>query len=584
VKELPLGTEDVLKIIVEKNLSSRPEEIVKKYISENSETEQYEPQLLEIVKKIMGKSEKYFSQEGSPGKFVPEWLANDIMERIKFLTFSDSEEVYWFDEREGIWKANGEVIIKELGTSLLEDKTKQAYLSEAIGYIKSKTYTDRKVFDSPQLNLIPLHNGVLDLNTGQLIPYSPELYFTSKLNIKYNQQADCPKIKKFLNEIVANDDVNLLIEIAGYALYRKYPIQKAIMLVGDGANGKSTFLALLCSFLGTENISSVSLQDLERNRFASSSLYRKLANIYADLPSVALRNPGLFKMLTGGDTLPGEKKFKNPFFFVNFAKLIFSANQVPFVEDESIAFFRRWIIINFPNKFEGDKANPMILQELTTEDELSGFLNLVLQGLKKVLTNGFSYSKSTEQIREAYTRASDPIGAFILDCVVQSSDDSVTKDELYDAYSNYCRNKKLPVKDKSVFSKNFRKYVQVEDYRPKREERRVQAWKGIKLVNPVSDVKVDSHLNSVEITEENKIKSNLDMCDIPDTNSVIQHSKNLLQLYKTFGEKIPKPELKDIPKEVVTKWLDDGTIMDYGDYFMVMRPEDLDTSDIVQEI
>jgi putative DNA primase/helicase len=518
-KDLPLGMEDVLLIMVEQNPNFKPEDIVNKYLSENPEAKDYEKELMEITKKIMEKSEKYFSKDKSPGMFVPEKLANDIMEKIKFLTLSDSEEVYWFDEKEGLWRANGEVIIKEIGTSLLEAKTKQAYLNETIGYIKSKTYTDRKVFDSPQLNLISLQNGVLDLNTVQLIPYSPEHYFTSKLNVKYDSQADCPKIRKFLSEIVAADDVDLLVEFAGYCLYRKYPIQKAFMLVGDGANGKSTFLALLHAFLTAENISSVSLQDLERNRFASANLYRKLANIYADLPSIALRNPGLFKMLTGGDTIPGEKKFKNQFFFVNFAKLIFSANRVPFVVDESSAFFRRWIIVNFPFKFEGDKANHMILKELTTEEELSGFLNLALKGLQKVLQKDFSYTKSTEETREAYIRASDPIGAFVLDCIIQSPTDYVTKDELYDAYSSYCRNRKLLVMDKAVFSKNLRRYVQVEDYRPTIEGRRVQSWNGIKLVNPVEDVKGDSYLNSVEDTEETKIKSNLDTFDTPDTIS-----------------------------------------------------------------
>jgi putative DNA primase/helicase len=459
-------------------------------------------------------SEKYFSQEVSPGKFVPEYLAQDMMDRVKFITLSDSEEIYWFDEEEGIWRSNGDILIKKMGTDLLGDKTKQNYLNETIGYIQGKTYYDRKIFDSSIINPIPLQNGVLDLNTMQLLPYSPEFYFTSKLNIKYNPNADCPKIKKFLGEIVDPNDVDLLTECPGYCLYRKYLVQKALMLVGDGANGKSTYLSLLTIFLSPENVSSVSLQDLERNRFASSNLYRKLANIYADLPGVALQNPGLFKMLTGGDMIPGEKKFKNTFFFVNYAKLIFSANQVPFIADESTAFFRRWIIVNFPNKFENDKANPLILQELTTEDELSGFLNLAIEGLRRILQKGFSYSKSTEEIREAYIRASNPIGSFVLDCVAQSPNDFVIKEELYTAYNNYCRNKKLTIVDKSVFSKKIRVYVQVEDFRPTVENKRVHAWKGIKLVQPDQDVQLNSHFNTT--TESNNIKIGKNM-DTPDT-------------------------------------------------------------------
>ena len=462
-------------------------------------------------------SEKYFSQEKSSGNFIPESLATDIMKDYSFLTLKDNEEIYWFDENEGIWKTNGETLIKKIGTDFLREKTKQFYLNETIGYIKAKTYEDRNKFDNPHLNLLPIKNGILKLDTLELIPYSKDYYFTSKLNVEYNPRIDCSQIKKFLSEIVVSDDIKLLVELAGYCLFRKYSIQKSFMLVGNGANGKSTYLQLLNSFLGQDNICAVSLQDLEHNRFSGSNLYRKLANIYADLPKIALRNPGTFKMLTGGDFVTGEKKFKNQFFFYNYAKLIFSANQVPYVEDDSNAFFRRWIIINFPNKFEGSKADTELLDKLTTPEEMSGFLNLALTGLKEVLNNnGFSYSKTTEEIREIYIKASDPIGAFVSECIVQSPEDFVEKDELYNSYSVYCRQRKCPVVDKSVFSKNFRKYCQVEHYRPSIGERRVQCWKGISLVNPVKDVNDNSHLNSLENITDNKMESKIDNPDTVD--------------------------------------------------------------------
>ena len=206
--------------------------------------------------------DRYFSGEKSPGKFIPELLAEDIMEKYDFITLTDNEEMFWFNEKEGLWKPKGEVLIKAIGTSLLGSETKQNYLSETIGYVKAKTYKGRDVFDNPNLNLLPVKNGVLNIETLELIPYSREYYFTSKLNVDYNPQADCPKIKKFLIEVVEPEDVDLLIEIVGYCLYRKYHIQKAVMLVGGGANGKSTYLLLICYFLGEDNVCSVSLQDL----------------------------------------------------------------------------------------------------------------------------------------------------------------------------------------------------------------------------------------------------------------------------------------------------------------------------------
>jgi putative DNA primase/helicase len=107
-------------------------------------------------------------------------------------------------------------------------------------------------------------------------------------------------------------------------------------------------------------------------------LYGKLANIYADLPAIALKETGIFKMLTGGDTISGEHKFKPRFYFKNYAKLIFSCNQIPQTPDDSDAFYRRWIIVNFPHQFldadqNTDKnlvADKNLLAKLTTTSEL----------------------------------------------------------------------------------------------------------------------------------------------------------------------------------------------------------------------
>ncbi len=92
---------------------------------------------------------------------------------------------------------------------------------------------------------------------------------------------------------------------------RGYPHQSAFILVGDGGNGKSPLLSLLTEFLGPENVSSISLQDLVNHKFTAAELFEERANIYDDLSSDALKRTGQFKMATGGDMLKGEKKFKN---------------------------------------------------------------------------------------------------------------------------------------------------------------------------------------------------------------------------------------------------------------------------------
>jgi putative DNA primase/helicase len=263
------------------------------------------------------------------------------------------------------------------------------------------------------------------------------------------------------------------------------------MLFGTGSNGKSTFITLLRTLLGMENIASRGLVDLEKNRFAMADLYLKLANLYADLEDVALRTTGKLKMLTGKDTVTAEHKFRNGFPFVNYAKMVFSANKIPEVLDDSDAFFRRWVIITFPNQFTKDsttKEDRNLIQKLSTADELSGLLNFALEGLKRLRANNWHFSnpKTTEEIRTEYIRKSSPIEAFLMDCTDPDVESFVPRAELFSTFSEYCHQNKLPVPSTDVF---FKRLPQINPrllkYYPglklDGKEKRVHCIKGLKL-------------------------------------------------------------------------------------------------------
>ena len=172
------------------------------------------------------------------------------------------------------------------------------------------------------------------------------------------------------------------------------------MFVGSGANGKSTLLELLETFIGKQNASHVTLQALCDHRFAAAELCLKLINTCADIPHKNLFKTGTFKELTGGDMIQAERKFKSFFYFRNYAKLLFSCNAVPESTDDSLAWFRRWIIIECPNQFTGDKEKPRIIDSLTTPQELSGTLNWALEGLTRLLNK----KRFTNQLEIAQQR------------------------------------------------------------------------------------------------------------------------------------------------------------------------------------
>jgi len=400
---------------------------------------------------------------------------------MKFLTVIDNQQIYRYNG--GFYESDGEQIIRKLVEDFLTDETKEHYKNEVVGYIRDKDFIKREIFDGNK-QLLNLHNGVYDLRTNEFTNHSHEYYFLNEIPITYDPEADCPNIKEFFSQVVRPEDVPVLQEIFGYCLYRGYPIQKAIMFLGQGANGKSTTLSLLIEFLGKANVSSISLQDLGESRFACASLYSKLANIYPDITDKALHKTGIFKMVTGGDMLTAERKFQDPFNFYNYAKLIFSANKLPEAKDDTDAYFRRWIFINFPHTFEGDQRDPNIIDKLTTDEELSGLLNFALEGLKRLLENkSFTNSSTTDEMRELYQRLASPIAAFVMDCIEISPEEFIVKDDLYASFIEYCTEKGLPVVAKNVFSMRLHEHVKVNDYRPNVNGKRVYAWQGIRLQN-----------------------------------------------------------------------------------------------------
>jgi len=452
--------------------------------------------------KRLSSVEKKQAEEGArryfeDGRFIPALLAEEIMKIEQFLTDRITDEIYVY--LDGVYKPIGESVITEYCQRALGKEFRKNRAAEVIAYIRASTYG---FFYEPDPSFINLRNGILDLKTGELLHHSPSFKFLSKIPVIYDPKAECPNILEFLDQVTGNpEDRETLIEFTGYCLWRGYPIQKALMLVGEGNNGKSTFLNLVREFLGRDNVSCVSLQDIVEQRFAIANLYGKLANIYADLPDRALRQTGMFKMLTGGDAITAEKKFKNPFTFTNYAKLMFSCNRLPMSLDDTDAFFRRWLIVVFPNQFEGDKADPNILRKLTTHDELSGLLNLALERLKRLLErNRFTISPTTEELREEYMRKSNPIGAFMTECVKADPEGVIVKKELYSLFCEYCRRNKLPAVNQDTFFKAVPKYYNVAETRLNRPdiEGRPRAFTGIALTEAGEALKAEIELRSTQ--------------------------------------------------------------------------------------
>jgi len=379
------------------------------------------------------------------------------MEDHRFITFNDTEELYVYEK--GIYQPWGKSFVKGLCEKYLGKEASTWRVNEVTNHIERSTYIDRSKIDA-DINLICVENGILNLKTKKLMPHTPDVVFLNKIPVNYNPDADCPKIKQFFKEVCYAEDIPTMQELFGYCLYRSYPIHKAAMLIGEGSNGKSKTIGLLRKFLGQENVSSKELGELVNDRFATIELYGKLANVCAEITPDALRRTGIFKALTGQDLITAARKFKGAFSFVNYAKLIYSANKLPMTGDKSYAFYRRWILLSFPNTFEGKNADPNILEKLTTPEELSGLLNWALDGLNRLLKNGdFTYGKTVEEVQEQYEELSDPVYAYVKEYLEVNLGEAIAKDELYEHHVKWCRERKLPITPKNMLTGKLSKHL-----------------------------------------------------------------------------------------------------------------------------
>ncbi|MDQ6864308.1 MAG: primase-like DNA-binding domain-containing protein, partial [Thermoproteota archaeon] len=213
-----------------------------------------------------------------------------------------------------------------------------------------------------------------------------------------------------------------------------------------------------------------------------SDLQGKSVNIDTELASATIRDTSVLKKITGRQPTRIQRKNQMACDVRLYAKLYFSANKIPVAYDESDAFFRRKIILSFPNKFEGNTDDPDLLKKLTTEEELSGIFNVMMVALRRLTHRNriFIKEKTIEQRRERYSIAASLVEAFLEDAVADDSveSDIVTKETVYQAYRLFCNNHNLAILSKESLGKILKKKFQEgRESSGKRET----LWKGIRF-------------------------------------------------------------------------------------------------------
>lgn len=362
--------------------------------------------------------------------------------------------------RDGVYISGKENIEAEMIkhiTNLSQSKRK-----EVMSYIDITIRDNTKLADA---NYIAFKNGIYNLDTDELINFSPEIVLTNRIPYDYNPDAYSEIADRTLNKLACNDtDVRYLLEEAiGYCFYRRNELRKSFILIGDKSNGKSTYLDMIRTLLGDANIASLDLKELG-DRFKTAELVGKLANIGDDIGDEFIANPAVFKKVVSGDRLNVEKKGCDPFEFDNYSKMLFSANNIPRIKDKSGAVISRLIIIPFEARIspDDDDFDPYIKYKLRKPEVMEYLIQIGLDGLKAVLDNArFTTSAKVQKELDEYEENNNPVLLFFKEFPSEFIENESTKD-VYRKYNEFCLANSFQPMSNIEFSKRVKKFFDFE--------------------------------------------------------------------------------------------------------------------------
>lgn len=380
-------------------------------------------------------------------KLQYEKLAKYLMDNENIVKINDQLHIY-----SNGYYSNDLLDIEKIMLKYIQNSTKTPR-SEVVRYLELLC-SNKKLSNS---KYIVLNNGVYDLETKELLDYSPKYTIKNKIPHNYNPTAYHELLDKTLTKICCNDKKlrYVIEEMIGYTLLRRNELGKSFILTGNGSNGKSTLLDLIYELLGEDNISSVSLKELS-DRFKTFQLDGKLANIGDDISNEYVQDNSTFKKLVTGEKVNVERKGCDPYDFRNYSKLIFSANELPRINDLSGGLKRRLVFIPFNAIFskKDEDYDPFIKDKITTPAALEYLLKIAIDGLYRIINNNsITSSKVCDDVWEEYESINNPVVSFLDETKIENE----SVNDVFRRYQCWCVESGLKPLSKIVFGKEVRK-------------------------------------------------------------------------------------------------------------------------------
>lgn len=366
-------------------------------------------------------------------------FARTFIENIPL--YYDNAGIWWvWIDKKKCWEIKDEVdILNFVKNITFYNITKSHERTEILNALKQ--YARENKPEEAKKTWVQFNDEVIDLTTGHRFEAKPKYFVTNPIPFDMGRTENTPTMDKIFKEWVGKDYVNTLYEVIAYCCLPDYPLHRIFCFMGDGMNGKSCFLGLLKKFLGGDNVCSTELDALLKSRFEITRLHKKLACIMGETNFDEISQTSMLKKLSGGDLIGFEYKHKNPFDDVNYAKIIIATNNLPATTDKTPGFYRRWMIIDFPNKFS-EKAE--ILKTIPDKEYENLATKCVRLLMKIIDTREFHKEGTIEERIERYESKSDFLEKFMdLFVDMENPNAFITKADFYKKFISWCNENKL---------------------------------------------------------------------------------------------------------------------------------------------
>lgn len=304
-----------------------------------------------------------------------------------------------------------------------------------------------------------VRNGLYQISTGELKPHTPDFVSLVQSPVIYDPDAIAPTwnacLEAWMHGPERAEKMEMLQQFAGYLLTSSMVHAKALFLVGDGGNGKSTFADTLGMVIGEQGTSRIDLEDLY-GMFGLKGLIGKRLNIIEEVGGNYYQSHKLKKLISGED-LTINMKFKDQFKFRPTAKFIFAVNTMPRVDDSSTATERRIAVVQFNNNFRNMPNTELRFSDGLLAQELPGILNWMIEGIKKLRkAKKFTITQEQQVALLEYREENSSVEGFVGECCVFEAGKVITARELYSEYKDYCIKDGRKFKSAIAFTKEIK--------------------------------------------------------------------------------------------------------------------------------